>query len=497
LNGGSNIDYVVYWREVGTGPGWPNSAGVSDPTVQYTIQGLLPSKNYEVKVVAVCGTNEGTGTPVTFSTTCDPAPPFVNVSQITTTTALVSWNATLNATFVLQYKKVTDAGWSASIPVTGTSFMLGVPPTTQPLAPNTKYQVRVANICVSAPTVVNPWSTPAVFTTVRTCDMPVPGLTVTYMTITTAQVQWEGLASASSYVLRYRKVGFPSWTEVTSTTNNLTLTGLIEDTKYEMQVLNVCGGVRGSWSDPYYFTTPTIVYCQMASGSAGNEYISGVVVKNSAGVEMKNEAGNVATTYSNYTTDVTKVINLIQGSAGNQLTVTKKWAGTTENAGLAAWIDFNRDGIFQPTERIMVSQPSKNTPITATFSVPTDAYVSMTDYKYVIMRVALSRDEVPVSCVSMANGEVEDYLVKITKTPIPSGIDPNEIVIYPNPVTTVLYVKNMEDKANYKVYNAAGQLLKSGLVLSGKVDVSGLIKGVYVIDLQDSKNNVQKKFIKN
>jgi hypothetical protein len=376
--------------------------------------------------------------------------------------------------------------------------MLGSDPLWSPaLQPFTKYEVRIANRCVAAPNVVNTWSTPAVFITDRLCEMPPPGLTVTYMTTTTAQVQWDPFPGAT-YVLRYRKVGFPSWTEVTSTTNNLTLTGLIEDTKYEMQVVNVCGGVRGSWSDSYYFVTPTIVYCQMASGSAGNEYISGVVVKNAAGVDiMKNDVDNLATTYSNYTTNVNKIVNLVQGSIGNQLIVTKKWAGNPENAGLAAWIDFNRDGIFQPTERIMVSQPSKNTPITAVFNVPTDAYVSMTDYKYVIMRVALSRDEVPVNCVSMANGEVEDYLVKITKTPIPSGIDPNEIVIYPNPVTTILYVKNMEDKATYKIYNAAGQLLKSGLVLSGKVDVTGLIKGVYVIDLQDSKNNVQKKFIKN
>lgn len=496
---GPNLDVIIKWREAGT-TGWPAANTVTRPATptNYTITGLQASKAYEVIIIAVCGATEGTPSPLKpFSTTCDPAPPFVSVSQITTTTALVSWNPTLNANFVLQYRKVGAGMWEPQaapghIPVNGTSYLL------TGLAPFTKYEVKVANVCVSAPTVINPYSTPAVFTTVRTCDMPVPGLTITYMTTTTAQVQWEGLPSASSYVVRYRKVGFPSWTEVPSNTNNITLTGLIEDTKYEMQVLNVCGGVRGSWSDPYYFTTPTIIYCQMTAGSAANEYISGVLVRNSAGAElMKNEDGNVATTYSNYTTNSDLIVNLVQGSTGNQLTVTKKWAGTQENAGLAAWIDFNRDGIFQPTERIMASQPSKTTPITSTFDVPADAFVSMTDYKYVIMRVAISRDEIPVNCVSMANGEVEDYLVRISKTPIPSGINPDEIVIYPNPVTTVLYVKNMEDRANYKIYNAAGQLLKSGLILSGKVDVSGLIKGVYVIDLQDSKNNVQKKFIKN
>ncbi|WP_378105241.1 T9SS type A sorting domain-containing protein, partial [Chryseobacterium sp. sg2396] len=71
-----------------------------------------------------------------------------------------------------------------------------------------------------------------------------------------------------------------------------------------------------------------------------------------------------------------------------------------------------------------------------------------------------------------------------------------DILIYPNPVKTVLNVKNISPKANYKIYNATGQLVSSGIILNNKIDVHALINGIYVIDIDDLKGTVQKKFIK-
>jgi hypothetical protein len=39
-----------------------------------------------------------------------------------------------------------------------------------------------------------------------------------------------------------------------------------------------------------------------------------------------------------------------------------------------------------------------NNPVSGKFNVPADAFVSMTDYKYVVMRVAMERDGIPVNC---------------------------------------------------------------------------------------------------
>ncbi|WP_353886450.1 T9SS type A sorting domain-containing protein [uncultured Chryseobacterium sp.] len=46
------------------------------------------------------------------------------------------------------------------------------------------------------------------------------------------------------------------------------------------------------------------------------------------------------------------------------------------------------------------------------------------------------------------------------------------------------------------MYNAAGQVIANGILLNNQINVSKLINGVYVIDIEDNGNTVQKKFIK-
>jgi hypothetical protein len=217
------------------------------------------------------------------------------------------------------------------------------------LTPYTTYEVQVANIC-NGETTVNTWSNPKVFTTERTCQLPPPGLTITAITPTTAQVTWDPFPGAT-YILRYRKVGIPSWTMVPSNTNTITLTGLLELTKYEMQVANVCSGTPGTYTLPYFFTTPTIVYCQMAStGAITSEYISKVTVTPNGKPQMTNTS--VGSNYTDYTGVTTKFIELIQGSTNNKIVIDKKLAGNNK-AGVAVWIDFNRNGYFDINERIL------------------------------------------------------------------------------------------------------------------------------------------------
>ena len=493
-----NLGYRVYWREVGT-TGWPNSSPIlTPPTVSYPIAtGLLPAKNYEAMVVAVCNTTEGTATPVPFTTKCDPTPPNITITNITSTTALVTWNPLVaGASYELQWKEVGST-LPPSTPIGGTpqpplnSYLI------TGLSSYKTYEVQVRNKCIAS-TTPNPWSNPQVFTTVRVCEVPPPGLTITTLSPTSAEVVWDaytGSDATGSYILKYRKVGIPSWTSVTVNNNTYTITGLLELTKYEMQVANVCSGTPGNFTPPYYFTTPTVVYCQMSSSSSAAEFINKVTVKPTGKPEIINET--VASNYSDFTAPAfaSKYIEMIQGSTGNQITVDKTLSsGAT--AGVAVWIDFNRNGTFDLNERILADGPNTNPTASATFAVPADAFISMTDYKYVRMRVAMQKDGIPVNCLSFPNGEVEDYLVRISKPGVANALNQTDIMIYPNPVSTVLNVKNISKKANYKIYSAAGQLVSNGLILNNKIDVSKLINGVYVIDIDDVNGTAQKKFIK-
>ncbi|KQT30889.1 hypothetical protein ASG22_19535 [Chryseobacterium sp. Leaf405] len=488
-----NLSYKVYWRKQGTTPWAFSSAVLAPPTNSYVMPALDPATIYEVKVVAVCNTNEGPATPVVFTTKCDPTPPNVTVTNIGTTSALISWSPVAAAShYYIRYRLTGSgtAGWGAPIAVpvgSGNSYLLSG------LSVYTSYDVEVANMC-DADTTLNPWSNPKVFVTDRTCDIAPPGLTIVNITPTTAEVTWASLPAATGYILRYRKVGIPSWTTVTVSTNTYTLTGLLELTQYEMQVANMCGGTPGNYTLPYFFTTPTVVYCQMSSTTSATEYISKVTVTPTGKNKMENIS--LASNYSDFTGVPAAYIELVQGSANNQITIDKKLGGGTK-AGIAVWIDFNRNGYFDINERIMAVAPNSDPTVSGTFTVPSDAFISLTDFKYVVMRVAMEKDGIPVNCTNFPNGEVEDYTVRISKTPIPNVLNQTDILIYPNPVSTVLYVKNISKKANYKIYNSGGQLVSNGIILNNKIDVHALINGVYVIDIQDGDaTTVQKKFIK-
>lgn len=486
--------YTVRYRPVGTATWQTVSVGAAASpatTNTTTLTGLLSATQYEVEVAAICNGTAGVYSHNTFLTRCDPTPPNVTISNITPTSALITWAPlAASSSYYLRYRIVGSGatGWSANIPL--------------PLAPAntytlsglnvyTTYEVQIANICDNENT-LNTWSNPKVFTTERTCDIAPPGLTITGLTTTTATVTWEPFPGAT-YILRYRKVGIPSWTPVASAANTVTLTGLTELTQYEMQVANICSGTPGTYTPPYLFTTPTITYCAMGATGSTVDYISKVTVTPNGKPQIENTS--LGSNYTDYTGVTDKFIELIQGSSNNNITVEKKLSGTT-NAGVAVWIDFNRNGYFDINERVLVSGPNNSQTVSGTFSVPADAFISMTDFKYVVMRVAMQKDGIPVNCTSFPDGEVEDYTVRISKPAIQNPVSQDEILIYPNPVKTVLNIKNISRKANYKIYNATGQIISSGIILNNKVDVHTLINGVYIIDIDDVQGTAQKKFIK-
>jgi hypothetical protein len=484
----NNLTYLLQYRVQGTTT-WTD---IYVSSVPYTLDNLLPSTTYEVQVAANCGTSVGTFTPVrAFTTRCDPAPPNVTVGSITTNSALITWTpAVAGVTYKMRWRKVGSTGWpnpEIDLPAApANTYTLGS------LDPYTTYEVQIASQCAGE-TTWNSYSNPVVFTTERICELPPPGLTITQLLPTSAEITWDPFPGAS-YILRYRKVGIPGWTNIQVSTNTYTLTGLTELTKYEMQVANICNGTPGSFTLPYYFTTPTVTYCKMASGSSTGEHISKVTVKPNGKKIMENASG--ASTYTDYSGVPETFIELIQGSTDNEIIIEKKWTGNTYNEGIAVWIDFNRNGEFDINERVFTSSPNTTTPVSGKFNVPVDAFASMTDYKYVIMRVAMQRDDVPVNCLNFANGEVEDYSVRISRKGIPNPVNQDDILIYPNPVSSVLYVKNISKRAKYKIYNAVGQVIADGILLNNQINVGKLINGVYVIDIDDNGKTVQKKFIK-
>jgi len=328
-------------------------------------------------------------------------------------------------------------------------------------------------------------------TSAATCNGSAPtGIAISNVTTSSAVISWNSILNAT-YQIRYKKVTETAWQQTTSSTNTVTLNSLEEGVKYDVQVAAVCSGTLGTFSANNQFVTQSSVsYCALSSADPSEEYISNVTLAN-----LNNTSG--ASTYTDYGTDPTKTINLISGSNNNTVSVTKTWPIDIYSEAVRVWIDFNRDGTFDTSEMVMNAAANSTPTVSATFTVPSTAVQN----KMLKMRVALRYSTSPEACTSYTYGEVEDYNVFITSTILSTSDISNpesNIQIYPNPASDVLNITKVSDKASYKIYGATGQLIKQGEVKNGQVVISELIKGGYVISVEErGKELFTAKFIKN
>ncbi len=357
------------------------------------------------------------------------------------------------------------------------------------LATNTALKVRISAIGNVFYAIA-----PVTVSAIVLCDGTAPAaLAVTNITTVGATLSWDAIANAS-YKVRYKKAADATWTEVNSPNNTYPLSGLEEGTAYQVQVAAVCSGTTGAYSATVNFTTNMLSYCTLVSGNSNDEYISSVKITAEGAAGVTSNSG--ASTYTNYMTDPTRLVHLAKGTHNNTLSVTKAWTGTQYNEAVSVWIDFDRSGTFDENEFVMSTSPDKTTPVTEIFSVPADAYSGS---KPVGMRVALRFNTAQTSpCGTFSYGEVEDYAVMISPT---LGTNENgrasAVQVYPNPAVDVLNVTKVSSNAIYSIHNVSGQVVAKGKVSNGKVQVSQLLKGVYVISVEDNGTVEKVKFIKN
>ncbi len=140
------VAYHLQYKPIAAGNWIPLNA-IGNVTA-YTITGLAASTAYDVKVVAVCASNEeGAFSPVVSAvTTACSTPTNLAVSGITSATATVSWSALCGATnFTLRYRKTGTSAWITLPGISSVTYQL------TGLLPATDYQVRVRAKCGSKP----------------------------------------------------------------------------------------------------------------------------------------------------------------------------------------------------------------------------------------------------------------------------------------------------------------------------------------------------------
>ena len=95
--------------------------------------------------------------------------------------------------------------------------------------------------------------------------------------------------------------------------------------------------------------------------------------------------------------------------------------------------------------------------------------------------------------------KVEGIILNVIPTIFPSAVHesvrPQSLEVYPNPVSDILYLKNLPCKTvDYTIFNALGQQVTAGSS-HGTISVSGLGKGLYILQIKAEKHLETAKFV--
>lgn len=424
------------------------------------------------------------------------AGPFSVSSQNTATTVTggtsqtVTWNVAGTTANGVNAANV-DILWSTDGGNTWTTLLAGTPNdgTQAVTIPNTStttgrimvkgsnhifFDVNNANITVNAGSGTSDTTAPTA-----------PTLAASGTTSTSTNLSWSG-ATDNVGVTGYDVYQGASLIGSTASTS-YTVSNLSPSTTYSFTVrAKDAAGNTSVSSNTVSVTTlagTTVSYCSASANNTADERIGNVTFGS-----INNTSTGTAG-YENFTSVST---NVTRGSAYS-LSITPVWTSTKYNEAYAVYIDYNRDGDFADSGELAWSKTGSTTsPVTGSITIPSTATVGTTR-----MRVMMQYSSVPTSsCGTYTYGQVEDYTLNIVSSGRGNILDTKDMItdirVYPNPAKDILNISNTTNE-DYKIFDMGGKLINSGKLERGAVNVSGLIKGAYMIQIGE----VSKRFIKN
>lgn len=218
----------------------------------------LVSGQYEWQMQTVCsGDSSAFSGSLTFETadpeTCNAAS-NLQVSQITTSSALLEWSAPLSNNFTEYLVEYSIAGSGIWTSTSTTESQLDI----TGLASDTIYQWRVQTHCSNATApLIN-----ASFSTLAEGNCAAPTSLASESTgDDQAVLRWAAATDATRYDIQYRVVGASAWLFGISFSDSLLLTSLLSGNTYEWRVRTVCPEGLGNYQNGPNFTTSGTAPC--------------------------------------------------------------------------------------------------------------------------------------------------------------------------------------------------------------------------------------------
>jgi hypothetical protein len=175
---------------------------------------------------------------------------------------------------------------------------------------------------------------------------------------------------------------------------------------------------------------------------------------------------------------------------------------TSVNQGqwVGLWIDYNRDGNFDPNEFTNLSYVPAGTPTLAQFYVPATATPGLTGLR--LRSWLWTALDSTWTCSSITGGQTEDYIVTIdTATGISIPLANEEgVTVFPNPAKDEITLSSQKfgDNVNLKVTDLTGReiLSQKKLTVNCKLKTVNLTAGIYFVKVATDNGSVVRKFVK-
>lgn len=286
----------------------------------------------------------------------------------------------------------------------------------------------------------------------------------------------------------------------TETTTTANITGLTAETTYSFYVKakDAAGNVSSASNALSITTLPdggAVEYCASQGNNTSYEWIELVQLN-----EIDNTSGS-----NNGYADYTNLVATVAPGASQTIYFQATFASSSYTEYWHVWIDWDQNGTFESDERMVYGSSSSSNKLSGTFTVPTDAVLGNTR-----MRITMKYNAEATACETFSYGEVEDYTINVSSRQSYAKVRNQadelgfetaaDVELSPVPAENDLTVcmSNGAVIGKVTIYNILGVQQRQVLVddVSKQIDISSLPSGTYLIAVENEREKVVKRFIK-
>lgn len=299
-----------------------------------------------------------------------------------------------------------------------------------------------------------------------------PPLELVTKTNSSITLDWQNILNGTSYDLRYKHEDSSNWITLLNVTAPLLFDDLLQCSYYEFQIKTNCADSTQGFSTSHLFRTTGCgacveqTYCDVSGANSNTEWLNSITINDYTNITGNNNGWYVSP----------GIITALTPGASYNITLIPGYSGFSFTETFSIWVDFNFNGIFETTEKILNDGTASGT-FNSIINIPLSATPGVTK-----MRIGMNGTGSPEVCpIASFYGEYEDYCVYIGPQ---SGIEEtqqNFVSVYPNPVNDFLYFDQSVVFNSIQIFSLSGQLISNVDPLQNKIDMTHFATGTYLI----------------